>query len=368
MSVDFPRNTGVKAACSDGFFWFIGQKWRRAAPQDLIRNRDPEDTMAVYDPVQALNQVTLAAIANAAVDESLAKVKAAILVELAKPAYDTQGKWSLVWGPVFGTRESNMVYVARNRDTGNLSVVLRGTVMTVTSFWEDVPTSQSICPYTTGAKTRVSTHFLEAVQGMLGVADETGTTLPQFLSQAAGSRQDMTVFVAGHSQGAALVQIMLAWVMQASANWPNAGLTQCIAYASAPPSPGDPAFASWLKAQGNSFQIINPLDTIPYWYGRIDQLAPDNVPEPIPDTLEGAAIRDGLKVWADVARRAGQWQQADTIVTLRAVQLPPSVSYVDQAKNQHTHNSYLYLMGGTQTDIGPASLLPGNSPPVSGAC
>ena len=320
--------------------------------------------MAVYNLEMAKTQLTLAAIANAAVGQPMRVVKPAIEVELANTSYATKGEWSLVWGPVVGTVDQNMLYVARHKQTGFLSVVLRGTIYAVDSFWEDVPKSQSPCPYTNGVQTAVSSDFLEAVAGMLGVADDnSGLTLPAYLSAAASASHGVNLFVTGHSQGAALVQILYAWALQQAPSWPNSGGTNIIAYASAPPSPGDPAFAAWITASGGSFQIINPLDTIPYWYGRIDQMIPDNVPEPLPDTIEGALIRDGIRLWADQARAAGAWQQADTLVRLGSVQLPSTIGFVDQAKNQHTHNSYLYLMGAPQTDIGPASLLPGYGSP-----
>lgn len=314
--------------------------------------------MAVYNLAQAQTQVTLAAIANAAVGQPMHVVRPAIMAQLARPDYATRAEWSLVWGPAVGTREDNMVYVARQKSTGFLSIVLRGTIYTITSFWEDVPTAQVVCPFTPGAETKVSKHYLEAVQGMVSVPDETGFSLGQFLAAKARETHGLVVFVAGHSQGASLAQIMLAWAMEQAESWANTGATQLIGYASAPPSPGNPAFAQWLAAHASSFQIINPLDTIPFWYASIDELIPQNVPEPLPHDVEGDAMRAGLKLWADVARASGPWQQAETLVHLRKVQLPSSIEYVDQAKNQHTHNSYLYLMGAPQTDIGPASLLP----------
>lgn len=317
--------------------------------------------MATYDPHQASVQVTLAAIANAAVDKPMSVVKPAIEAELAKPHYATAGDWSLVWGPVLGTVDENMVYVARQNSTGFLSVVLRGTVMTVSSFWEDVPKSQSPCPFITDAETAVSSDFLEAVVGMLEVCDGSGLTLGGYLASVAATSHGMMVFVAGHSQGAALVQIAFAWLLEEAKNWTNSGGTQITAYASAPPTPGDPAFADWIGRTGASFQIVNPLDTVPFWYDRISELIPRNVPEPLPDDVEGALIREGLKLWADQARAAGTWRQAETVILLPGVQLPPAIGYIDQAKNQHTHNSYLYLMGAPQTDIGPASLLPGQA-------
>ncbi len=314
--------------------------------------------MACYNLAQAQVQVTLAAIANAAVGQPMHAVRPAIIAQLARADYATKAEWSLVWGPLVGTHEDNMVYVARQDSTGFLSIVLRGTIYTITSFWEDVPTAQVACPFTPGAETKVSKHYLEAVQGMVRVPDETGFTLGQFLAARARETHGLVVFVAGHSQGASLVQIMLAWAMQQAGGWANTGETQLIGYASAPPSPGDPAFAQWLGTQASSFQIINPLDTIPFWYASIDQLIAQNVPEPLPHDVEGDAIRAGLKLWADVARASGPWQQAETLIHLRKVQLPASIGYVDQATNQHTHNSYLYLMDAPQTDIGPASFLP----------
>lgn len=317
-----------------------------------------------YDRVLAGKLVTLASIANAKVGEPVAVVKEAIIADLKNPAYATAGDWSLVWGPTVGTVDDNMLYVARQAQTGTFAIVLRGTVMkSISSIWEDVPKSQSVFPYGGGAAATVSSSYLKGLEGMLCAADDSGATLAQFLDAQAAGLHGMSVYVCGHSQAGGIVPMMLGWVMQAAEAWPNTGETLVAAYASAGPGAGNPVFADWIGARGNFFQIVNPLDTIPFWYGSIRNLLSENVPEPLGHSLEDDGLRDLIKLWADWADRSGPWAQPKTVIDLDHVQLPPDVGYIEQAQNQHHHNSYLYLMGLPPIEGLPVSLLPKYGPP-----
>ncbi|MEO0881976.1 MAG: hypothetical protein AAFY34_04515 [Pseudomonadota bacterium] len=318
-----------------------------------------------YNANLAGQLVTLAAIANAEVGKPIPTVHNAIIEELAKPNYATGARWSLVWGPVLGHVDDNMLYVARLADSSTYAVVLRGTVMTsISSMWEDVPKGQSVFPYANIPGATVSTPYLHAVEGMLSATDEVGVSLQRFLADEAAKTHGMIVHVCGHSQGGGLVAMVLAWLIEVSESWTNSGETLLSAYASAGPGAGNPVFANWFGENANFFQIINPLDTIPLWYGSILETLTRNIPEPLGHSIEDDTIRLAIKGWADVARLSGPWAQPETVVPLSHIQLPPSVSYIDQAQNQHHHNSYLYLMGVPQVDCTPATILPQYGPPV----
>ncbi|MEM7492988.1 MAG: hypothetical protein AAF296_06360 [Pseudomonadota bacterium] len=317
-----------------------------------------------YNPSLAAELVTLASIANAKVGSDLPVVKDAIIADLANPKYATEGKWELVWGPTLGTIDDNMLYVAEHSQTKAIAIVLRGTVMkSISSIWEDVPKGQSPFPYGAPNGATVSTSYLHAFEGMLSVADPSGLTLELFLAQRSDDLHGMKVYICGHSQAGGLVAMMLAWVMAISESWRNSGETLIAAYASAGPGSGNPIFADWVTSKGNFFQIVNPLDTIPFWYGEIREVLSRNIPEALGTSLEDDAIRVAVKGWADWSDRFGPWSQPQTAIHLDHVQLPPQVSYIDQAQNQHHHNSYLYLMGAPMIDGLPPSILPKYGPP-----
>ena len=316
----------------------------------------------VFDKQQAGVQMTLAGLAY--VDEGLAinKLKQALIQELMKTHYATQGLWSLVWGPVVHGWGDNLVFVAQHAQTAEYSIVLRGTVEQRGSIWEDVPTEQQNFPFFPALtaeekaqglpvpKGKVSSHFLEAQQALLNGRDpDTGETLEQFFSRV-GKQTEITIYVTGHSQGAGLVTVFVPWVLSQSQNW--GGKVNCMGYGFAPPTAGDPDFANWLSQYATSFQVINPLDVVPFGYAGLKDIVKDKVPEAVPDVY-----RLAIDAAIGIAELAGHWQQPQVIIKLPQVQLPESIGYLDQVGAQHNHNSYLYLLDAPQTDSDP-SILP----------
>lgn len=306
--------------------------------------------MFPYDKQQAGIQMTLAGLAY--VDEGLAinKLKQALILELNKTHYATQGLWSVVWGPVVHGAGDNLVFVAQHAQTADYSIVLRGTIEQRGSIWEDVATSQSIFPFIQEASAKVSSHFLVAQQALLTGRDpDTGETLDQFFGRVC-KETSVTVYVTGHSQGAALVSMFVAWVLQQASGWKSS--VSCIGYGFAPPTAGDPIFANWIGTKTSCFQVVNPLDVVPYGYAGLKDIIKDKVPEQVPEIYHPA-----IDIAHGIAELAGHWQQPQTIIKLEQVQLPDSIRYIDQVGAQHNHNSYLYLLGAPQTD-GDPSLLP----------
>lgn len=306
--------------------------------------------MQQFDQQQAGVQMTLAGLAY--VDEGLAinRLKQALIAELTKTHYATQGLWSLAWGPVVHGAGDNLMYVARHAQTAEYSIVLRGTVDQRGSIWEDVSTSQSVFPFIEDAATKVSSHFLSAQQSLLlGRDPDTGETLNQFfIRESQGA--DLVIYVTGHSQGAALVSMFVPWVIHQARFWVSPAT--CVGYAFAPPTAGDPVFADWIGEQTSCFQVVNPLDVVPFGYAGLKDLVNDKVPERVPELYHPV-----IDISIGVAELAGSWQQPETIIKLKKVQLPETIAYLDQVAAQHNHNSYLYLLGAQQTDSDP-SILP----------
>lgn len=318
--------------------------------------------MTAFNKQQAGVQLTLAGIAH--VDEGLAinKLKQALIQELAKTHYATQGLWSLVWGPVVHGWGDNLMFVAQHTQTAEYSIVLRGTVDQRGSIWEDVPTKQVPFPFfpelTAEEKAqgfsaptgRVSSHFLDAQQALLcGRDPDTGETMEQFFSRV-GKQAEITIYVTGHSQGGGLVTLFVPWVLSQSVNL--GGKVNCVGYGFAPPTAGDPDFANWVSQHATVFQVMNPLDIVPFAYAGLKDIVKDKVPEAVPDIY-----RLAIDTAIGIAELAGCWQQPQVIIKLPQVQLPESIGYLDQVGAQHNHNSYLYLLDAPQTDSDP-SILP----------
>lgn len=302
-----------------------------------------------FNQQQAGVLMTLASIAYADSSASLPKVRNAIMAELVKPHYATKGQWSLAWGPVIEGEGDNLMYVARS---GNeFAIVLRGTVGDLGSFWEDVPTGQDDFPYA-GPEAKVSNHFMDAQQDLLkGIDRDCGQTLSTYLAQQLSA--ESTLYVTGHSQGGGLTPMLVAWAMSQRSVWPQAMQVPCVGYAFAPPTSGNPAFAGWISQYATSFQVINPLDVVPCGYASIEGIISNHIPETVP--IEYKLLIEGA---AKLAADAGDWQQPDQQIICQKVQLPSSISYLHQVEDQHNHNSYQWLLGSPQTDIGSPSVLP----------
>ncbi len=303
---------------------------------------------------QAGQQMTLSAIAYVDNKDSLAAIKTALKAELVKTHYATAGLWELCWGPVIHGFGDNLMYMARHKQSGDYSLVLRGTVPKFGSFWEDVPTEQSAFPYIEAIPTKVSSHFLTAQKALLDVQDpDSQQNLAMYLHDVLARQQSpVTFYVTGHSQGAGLVPMFVAWFIQ-QLQKSQAIQHPVLGYAFAPPTSGDPDFAHWISEHATSFQVTNPLDIVPFGYAGIKDIIQQEIPEKVPKDYH-LAIDAALAT----AKHAGQWQQPQQIIKLDAVQLPSSIEYFQQILDQHNTNSYLYLLGATQTDLGKPSVLP----------
>lgn len=274
----------------------------------------------------------------------ISDVKAAICKALKDSNFATNAQWELKWGPVQTHGTDNLVYVARNKTDGALAVCLRGTTTQFLSRLEDLPTSQKRFPTanTTGAK--VSTEFFGGLAEMLAAVDpDQKIGLQEYLKSQvdAGSR---TIFVNGHSQGAALVPMMMAalqlgWAMRPPLRAAIKG------FAFAPPTSGNPAFAAWVNQALDCWFVINPLDMVPLGYASIEDVLSKNIPGPL--TLEeDLYIPPLVYAAAEIAANAGTWAQPSRQAITQAVH-EPNEGFFDQVGDQHNHNTYLVMLGAT---------------------
>ncbi|SPH21848.1 hypothetical protein ASD8599_02599 [Ascidiaceihabitans donghaensis] len=319
---------------------------------------------------QAQVQLTLAALAYAADTKDsktgeyppMSVVKARITGQLNSNEYCANHTWTVVWGPVQTSLTDNLVYVALNTVSGELAVNLRGTTTQFLSRLEDLPSGQITFPTgnTTGAA--VSAEFHNALSEMLDAKDpDTGLTLQAYV--AGQITQGQTVYVNGHSQGAALVPMMQAALQNGWNSIPGIAAT-FKGFAFAPPTSGNPAFATWVADTVDCWFVINPLDIVPLGYDAIMDIITKTIPGPIPDGWEGYAIKKLVNYAAYIASLAGTWAQPSQQALTQSVPLP-DLHFFEQIGGQHNHNSYLHLLGAKQitNDASGASPMSGTITP-----
>lgn len=253
--------------------------------------------------------------------------------------------WRLVWGPTYTETFDNLMFIVRHGDTGDLALVLRGTVFDSLKSWcEDIATDQQrFDTYTGNQETWVANGFYDGFCGMLrsrssGVAE--GMNLLDFLKSnaAAGTK----VFITGHSQGAGLMPLFLSWLSTEAAGW-DRGLS-ISGYGFAPPTPGDRKFADWVEEHLDSQLYINKYDIVPRGYAEIRSLITEGIPEKVPEDL--VPIIDGAAdLAADAAAKGGgSWAQAGRTHIFDRSKVTGE-DYLDLVGCQHSHFTYLLLMG-----------------------
>lgn len=280
-----------------------------------------------------------------------ASIKKGIIAELGKKSYATGGLWSLVWGPVVFNGTDNLLYLARFQQTSVYAIVMRGTAPDFASIIEDIPTSQDDFSKFAAPGAKVSAEFRRALIGMARRADpDLKQTLEQYLAAVIGGKPGATLYFTGHSQGGALVPMMMAWFGSAASQWK----AKSLAYSFAGPTSGNPAFANWVNGTGALTRVVNPLDVVPYGYAAINRIVPDSVPTKVTG-LEKDCLEGVLDDVAYLLSWTGTWQQPGTPTLLPAKHATGSL--LTQVGIQHETNSYLKLLGAPQLDFEPKSPL-----------
>ncbi len=312
-------------------------------------------------------QATLAAIAYAGdtlngAEPTPAELHAAIGHQLAcRPHYATGQDWHLVWGPVESGLYDNLVYAAWNPGDGTLAISIRGTTSQTLSRFEDVPRYQATYPGPKGSAAMVSGPFLEGLKSVLKLADLWhGKTLAAFYADFASQVTIKRVMVNGHSQGAALVPMMMLALTDGLAGAPKVGQT-VQGFAVAPPTSGNAAFADIVNARCDCWFIVNPKDVVPLGYDAMLDVIAKGIPEQL-SGLEYEAVKliiEGLNDYV----HPGAWTQPAQRATLEGVTIVGE-GFFAQIGDQHNHNAYLHKLGAPQTDVGDPSFFPRSDPPV----
>lgn len=316
-----------------------------------------------YSTSDAQVQMTLSAIAYATDSKTGGNPTASDLTrQLQQPHIATNQEWSLAWGPLLSSSYDNMIFVAQKTGQNVYSIVIRGTVFSSFDSWlGDVPTGQDLFnDYTGGTKTCVSNGFMDMFKDLLGDTVN-GQSLQDYVNGLGSQNGDLTIYVTGHSQGAGLMPMFLAWIMTEAANW--MATPSFAGYGFAPPTTGCSDFAAWMQKNAASYLVINPNDVVPFGYAKISEIRSQGVPITVPEHIDVKGIKVNLWDTIDIAELAawkaktwpfgcGSWAQAGH-VTMLPGEADPNIGddYFTQVEVQHNHNSYLVLLGASQTDI-----------------
>src|SRR5262245_8680711 len=218
-----------------------------------------------YDATTVELSMTLSTLAY--VDENRIASQQEMISEI-NAGLDEAGykSWQVAWGPALNADRSNLLYAARNSETGQLAVSIRGSDF---SFWlnwlEDlavirlVPFDQFVA---TASKTaQIAFGTAVGLRQVLGMRDGT-KSLETFLTAAP---EGTPILITGHSLGGCLASALAPCV----ADWVGS-VSSLSVYTIAAPSPGNEDFASYYNAlftsqsgHSTAFRFFNSLDVVP---------------------------------------------------------------------------------------------------------
>jgi hypothetical protein len=233
----------------------------------------------------------------------LAHQASAAITKAFAAAQPTIGNWQIVWGPavptqLIGPNSLNAMYVAKNVDSADYVIAIGGTNFATIFDWlvEDMFVfSQVPWPYgfleglfvAPGSAISLGTALgLSVLQSMRPDADLPGggKTLVDFLRTIV--TQPITLTVAGHSLGGALAPAVALWLANTqqdllSLNWDPAKNATLSLQAFAGPTPGNPAFGTFLQYKLGEAGLnahYNSLDAVPNAWQLVSPAPPNAQP------------------------------------------------------------------------------------------
>jgi hypothetical protein len=197
------------------------------------------------------------------------------------------GPWDLVWGPgvfqvVPRAIPANTMFVARHLQTGELFISIAGTNPFSAFAWlaEDFDVDQTRAwgygeAPEDAATSKATLTGLRVLQGMVPPAGIPGenNTLAKFLqAHIEQEAEPVAITVSGHSLGGALSPTLALWLLDTQTEWDPYTRATISVYASAGPTPGNDAFASYIYDRlGESLhRIFNPLDVVTHAWDVAD--------------------------------------------------------------------------------------------------
>jgi len=269
--------------------------------------------------------------------------------------------WTVVWAGL-GKDGANFAYIASNATTGELAVVVRGTIFTPLDLLEDLEVG-ALVQFTPVPITLLNQPLLVSEGAMKAFTEVTsmvsvakGTTLLEELVDLVGSTTP-AIYVTGHSLGGCIASMVALWLAVGG----DFGSTppSVIAYTFAAPTAGLAPFAACYDqyvthgSNNASWRVYNAYDVVPNAWQTLSSVE-SFYPSPGPtanDTVSGLI--------SQIAQSANDNSYTQTNQTGTSMELNSDYSTCDlahvcetvndflaQAAFQHANNTYLGLLGG----------------------
>jgi hypothetical protein len=174
--------------------------------------------------------------------------------------------WQVAWGPALNADRSNLASAARNSETGQLAVSIRGSDFSFWLNWIQDLAAITLVPYdqfvpSSSTTSQIARGTAIGLRNILRMRDGT-ESLETFLTAAPDGTP---ILLTGHSLGGCLASALAPCV----ADW--RGSTASISvYTIAAPSPGNAEFADYYNAlftlqsgHSTAFRFFNSLDVVP---------------------------------------------------------------------------------------------------------
>jgi triacylglycerol lipase len=218
-----------------------------------------------YNPATAELAMTLSTLAY--VDENRIATQQEMINEINAGLEETGYKsWQVAWGPAFNADRSNLAYAARNSETGQLAVSIRGSDFSFWLNWIQDLAAVTLVPYDQFVTSASSTAQIArgtaiGLRNVLRMQDGT-ESLEAFLAAAP---EGTPILITGHSLGGCIASVLAPCV----ANWVGSASAVSI-YTIAAPSPGNAEFAAYYNTlftdqfgDSTAFRFSNSLDVVP---------------------------------------------------------------------------------------------------------
>jgi len=218
-----------------------------------------------YDPATAELAMTLSTLAY--VDENRTATQQEMISEINAGLEEAGYKsWQVAWGPALNADRSNLAYAARNTETGQLAVSIRGSDFSFWLNWIQDLAVLTLLPYDQFVPNASNTAQIArgtaiGLRNVLRMQDGT-ESLEIFLTAAP---EGTAILITGHSLGGCLASALAPCV----ANWVGSASALSV-YTIAAPSPGNAEFANYYNTlftdqsgHSTAFRFFNSLDVVP---------------------------------------------------------------------------------------------------------
>src|SRR5215472_16588852 len=195
-----------------------------------------------YDSATVELAMTLSTLAY--VDENRTATQQQMIAEINAGLEEAGYKsWQVAWGPALNADRSNLAYTARNSETGQLAVSIRGSDFSFWLNWIEDLAAIRLVPYyqfvpTASNTAQIAFGTAVGLRQVLGMQDGT-KSLETFLT---ATPEGTPILITGHSLGGCLASALAPCV----ANWVGSASGLSI-YTIAAPSPGNADFAAYYN-------------------------------------------------------------------------------------------------------------------------